>query len=172
MAADLVLLGRITKPHGIRGEIKVYPYSGLPENFLAYSRLVLRGGDGLLERSWNVEKARVQKRQVLLKLEGCDSRNEAETLVGREVWIQRADLPAIGEDEFYLHDLLGREVVARDGTVYGVVTGMLATGAHDIARVKQGGREYLVPLVPEFLVSVTEGRIVVDLPPGLLEING
>ncbi len=168
---DFVLLGKVTRAHGIRGEIKVYPYSGDPGNFKKYRTLYLSAGADTARRAFVCQGARIQGNQVLLRLEGCGDRDQAQRLVGREVWLRREDLPELDEDEFYLHELEGRLVVTNQGDEVGRVTGILATGAHDILVVRDGTREHLVPLVAEFLVRIEDDRVVLDLPPGLLEIN-
>ena len=81
------------------------------------------------------------------------------------------DLPEPGPDEFYLRELEGLQMVTDTGTVIGTITGILSTGAQDIVRVEDGDREYMIPLVPEFLVAITGDEVRVALPPGLLDIN-
>jgi 16S rRNA processing protein RimM len=168
---DLVLLGRITKPHGIRGEVKVYPYSGEPEEFVHYSAILLGSDGDLPPVAYRIERARVQKNIALLKLEGCDTRNDAEKLVRLQVFVHEDDLPELEENEFYLRDLEGKQVVTDTGQVLGRLTGILSNSGQDLARITDGKREYVIPLVPEFLVSIDEHEVRVSLPPGLLEIN-
>jgi len=170
-AGETVLLGRITKPHGIRGEVKVHPFSGRPENFLHY-REILLGPEKREQRiPYRIEKARVQGRQVLLQLSGCDDRNRAESLVGWQVWLRREDLPAPGEDEFYLLELEGKRVVTTGGDELGQVTGVMETAAHDILLITGRSREYLVPVQKGFIVRIGDDEVVLDVPPGLLDIN-
>jgi len=168
---DFVLLGKVTKPHGIRGEVKVYPFSGQPENFLHYREVffALREEDERIP--YALEKCRVQGNQVLLKLKGCSTRSEAEELVGRQVWLDSQDLPELEEDEYYWHDFVGKRVVTEDGTELGKVTGILETGAHDILAVTDQKNEYLIPVIDTFLVSYNDNEVVLKLPPGLLDIN-
>jgi len=170
-AGDLVLLGKVTKPHGIRGELKVYPYSGEPENFSQYSRVLLAAGSDSIPVEYTVKRARVQKNIALLQLEGCDTRNDAEAMVQALVYVHEDDLAAPDPDEFYLRDLEGRQMVTEQGQVIGRVSGILSNGGQDLARVTDGRHEYVIPLVPEFLVSIDENEVRVSLPPGLLEIN-
>ena len=170
---ELVLLGKVSKAHGIRGEIKVYPYSGDPEQFVrSYRRLYLSDDAKGVPTVYRVEKSRVQGGQVLLKLDGCTDRTTAETLKGYEVYAHADDLPELDEDEFYLHALQGKEVIDTSGTFLGTCSHFIDTGAHDLLVIKQAGEEYLIPTVSEFIVAVEENRVILDLPPGLLEING
>jgi len=169
--ADLVLLGKVTKPHGIRGEIKVYPFSGEPENFLQYSRILLAPDEHGVPQSYTVKRARVQKNTVLLQLEECLTRNQAEELVNFFLYVYEDELPKPEPGEFYLRDLEGKQVVTEQGETLGTVHGILQRGVQDIVRVTNGQKEYLIPLVPEFLVALDNNRVTVSLPPGLLDIN-
>ena len=170
-SGDLVLLGRITKPHGIRGEVKVYPYSGEPENLLHYSRVLIAADKDAEPAPRIVERARVQKNSVLLQLEHCRTRNDAEMLVQCQLYVHEDELPEPDQDEFYLRDLEGKQMVTEQGQAIGKVTGILMNTGQNLARVTAGKQEFLVPLIPEFLVAIDENEVTVSLPPGLLEIN-
>lgn len=170
-AGELVLLGRITKPHGIQGEVKVYPYSGRPENFLNYREILIGPEKSEKRISNRIDKARIQGTQVLLKLAGCKTRADAETMVGWQVWLRPQDLPELKSNEFYLRELEGKKVVTTDGQELGQVTGVLETAAHDILTITGANDEYLVPVQKGFIVRIGDEEVVLDVPPGLLEIN-
>jgi len=172
-AGELIVVGKVSKPHGIRGELKIYPYSGQPDFFAAsYRRLFLQCGSGQDPVEFTVERSRVQGKQVLVALRECRDRNMAETLAGCEVHVARDDLPPLEENEFYLHELVGKQLVDQDGRRLGVGKRIMATGAQDQLVVEQDGRRFLVPIVGDFIVAVEDDRVVLDLPPGLMEING
>jgi 16S rRNA processing protein RimM len=168
---DFVLLGKVTKPHGIRGEVKVYPYSGQPENFLNYREVFFALSEDDNWIPYTIEKSRVQGNQVLLKLKNCTTRSGAEELVGREIWLDRQDLPELEDDEYYWFDFVGKGVVTDDGNELGKVTGVLETGAHGILVVTDKNQEYLIPVINTFIVRVDDKEVVLKLPTGLLEIN-
>ncbi|GAB4338551.1 MAG: ribosome maturation factor RimM [Desulfobulbaceae bacterium] len=170
-ADELVLLGKVTKPHGIRGEVKMYPYSGRPENFLQYREVLLGTEQDPQRIPYGIEKARVQGKQVLLKLEGCETRAQADSLAGMQVWLRKSDLPELNEDEFYLLELEGKRVVTTGGRQLGRVAAVLETAAHDILSIRDGRREYLVPVREGLVVRLGEDEVVLDVPPGLLDIN-
>jgi 16S rRNA processing protein RimM len=170
-AGEFVFLGRVTKPHGIRGEVKVYLFSGQPDNFLKYKEILL-GPENSKERiPYRVDRARVQGKQVLVQLNGCATRTEAESLVGQQVWLRRQDFPDLESDEFYLWDLEGKKVVTVDGLELGQVTGVLQTAAHDILSITGKNQEYLIPVEKSFIVRIGDEEVVLDVPPGLLDIN-
>lgn len=168
---EFVELGKVAKPHGIRGEVKIYPYSGQPENFLEYKivYLALSGNSDLVP--FTIKKCRVQGKFALVTFAECTTRNRAEEIVGTELWLDKDELPNLDESEYYWLDLDGKTVVTDDGHELGVVTAIFDTGAHDVLNVSGKGREYLVPFHDSFIVRMDENVVVLSLPPGLLDIN-
>jgi len=163
-----LLVGKIVKPHGIKGELKVLPYSGEPADFGLFPTVFLVPG-GELE----VVSARLQGNAALLCLRGVEDRSGAEQLSGRELWTRREYFPALASDEFYWHEMVGSQVFTETGRELGTVTGLLSTGAHDVLAVRSRlGVEYLIPARREFLVETDAraGRVVIAPPPGLLEV--
>lgn len=172
--SDTVPVGEIVKPQGIRGEVKIYPFSGTPENFSLYGKILLvRPPDGL-PQPYELRSCRIHGHFAVATLLGVDDRTAAEALTGCTVLVERHALPATAAGEFYWHDLQGMMVVTAAGQHLGRVSSMLPTGAHDILVVTGTGREYLIPAINGFVVEIDAeaGRIVVDPPEGLLEING
>ncbi len=166
-----VELGKIVKAHGIKGEVKVLPFSGVPEDLLTMAEIELRhGGEG---RIFKLERIRPQGRLAIMRLTGVVGRDMAEELVGSEVWGDEESLPELGADEFYWHEVEGLEVKTIAGLRLGRVQSLLATGAHDVLIITDGSSEYLVPAINEIMVSLDKaaGVLVIDPPPGLLEIN-
>lgn len=171
-AGDTVAIGKVVSPHGLKGELKILPYSGDPSAFAIYKRLVLADTDGAVTEH-AVARCRSGKGQAIVQLAGITDRSGAEALVGSEVRLRRVDLPPLAEDEYYWHELVGMEVRTDSGRVVGAVASLFATKAHDVLVVRGGGREYLVPVKKELLLSQdNENRVLViaDLP-GLLELN-
>jgi len=166
-------VGEIGRPHGIKGEIKVYPYSGNPENFESYRKLIVQPPGEGTEKAYELLSCRIQGQVAVIKLAGVDTRSQAELLTGCRVLVERQEIPELDDDEFYWEDLQGMTVVTAQGRQLGTVSRLLATGAHDILVVVDRGREYLIPALDEFVVAIDAetGTITVDLPEGLLEIN-
>jgi 16S rRNA processing protein RimM len=166
-------VGKVGRPHGIKGEVKILPYSGDPGILPDYPELMMVSAGKQQLGIYKVTGGKVHGKAAIMRLEGIDSRGQAESLVGCEVWVEKALLPPLAEEEFYWQEMVGRRVVTTDGRELGEVTGFLATGAHDILVVTGGGREYLIPATPEFMVETEDetGAIVIQPVPGLLEIN-
>lgn len=168
---DRVLLGRINGLFGVRGWVKVYSYTVPAANILAYSRwYVGRSGDW---RSMRLVDGRVHGKGLVALLAPADGdepvadRDAAAELMGQEIAVARDDLPPLAEGEHYWADLLGLQVVNRDGDELGTVTGMMDTGVHGVL-VVDGEHERLIPFVPGEIVDEVDsgtGRIVVDWEP-------
>jgi len=168
---DYVLIGEITKVHGLHGELKLYPYSGQPENIRRYRRLALLGPNGIGPEFFPVTAIRVQGGTAIIRLEGIVDRRQAESCVGRAVLVAREDLPPLDGDEFYWREIEGRTVVCTDGRNLGTVSELFSNGAQDIMVVSDGREERLIPIVGDIVVAIREDAIIIDPPPGLLEIN-
>jgi len=170
---DLVMIGKIVKPHGIRGEVKVYSFSEQPENFKHYKKVVLQETAGSGPEIYTVAKSREQGKLAILKLEGVSTREAAEALKGSTVWIEKAYFPKLGPDEYYWHQLKGLVVLTESGRDLGKVSKLFSTPAHDIMVVTGGGREYLIPATKEIINKIDDrsGRVIITPPPGLLDAN-
>ena len=169
----LVMIGEISKPHGIRGEVKVYSFSGQPENFAYYNTIVLRRKSGEEAGTYKIVRTRVQGKVAILLLEGLNTRDAAEALQGCTVWLDPAELQKLEPDEYYWHQLKGLTVLTESGRELGAVVDLFSTPAHDIMVVKGEGREYLIPVKTEIVINIDEsgGKIYISPPAGLLDIN-
>jgi 16S rRNA processing protein RimM len=154
-------MGRIAAPYGVRGWVKVHPYTEYLDSLLDYP--VWRLGKSAAWRSYRVLQGRPHNRFLLVELEGVGDRDAAERLRGMEVAVARAELPEPDEGEYYWDDLIGLEVVTASGLSLGRVEGLLETGAHDVLRVV-AERERLIPFTAPIVLEVdpSAGRIRVD----------
>ena len=149
MAAEPVVLGRISGLFGVRGWVRVFSYTEPREAFLQYKGLLLgRNGDW---QSIKVAEGQRHGKSVILRLEGVDDRDQAAALIGTEIGVDREELPKPEDGHYYWSDLLGLTVVHRDGTELGTINEMLETGAHDVMVVK-GDTERLIPFVMNEIV--------------------
>jgi 16S rRNA processing protein RimM len=168
-----IAVGKVIKPHGIKGELKVYPFSGNPDDFRGYPLLTLVEPGLGLSRSYAVEQSRDLGKLVILQLAGLSGRNAAEELRGWEVRIALELLPVQGPGTFYWHELEGLPVISDDGRELGRITSFMATGAHDILVVTGRGGEYLIPVIVQCVAGLApDGKaLLITPPPGLLEMN-
>ncbi|MDD2463275.1 MAG: ribosome maturation factor RimM [Desulfobulbus sp.] len=169
---SFVLMGTVTRPHGLKGELKVRPFTAQPASFGQYTRLYLSESEHGPKVECTTRQARISSNQVILRLQECDTRDKAESLVGQLVWLATQDLPPLDADEFYLHTLIGQTIQTVGGQQLGRAENLLSAGEQDILVVRQGKQEYLIPVVQAFIHSIEAGVVTLDLPEGLLEING
>jgi 16S rRNA processing protein RimM len=136
MSADnFVLLGTISGAHGIRGEVKVRSFTSPPEAITGYA---LRDKTGT---PVSLKKRGIAKQQLICVIEGVTSRNDAEALKGKELGVPRSELPETADDEFYLEDLAGMDVITTDGKAYGIIKGLHNYGAGDIVEIRRDGAD-------------------------------
>ena len=154
-------MGRVSAPHGIKGWIKVQPFTHEIDGLLAYPEWWFsRDGEW---RHYRVAESAVHGALVLARLEGCTDREAAAALKGNEVAIPRRLLPENRPGEYYWSDLLGMEVLNRRGECLGRVAKVLETGANNVL-VLEGEKERLVPFVDSVILNVdlAGGRLSVD----------
>lgn len=166
-----VLLGTVIRPHGIKGELKVRPFTEQPKNIAQFSRLLLAVDENAEKQLYSSEQVRVSGALVILRLRECASRELAESLVGQGIWVASSDLPPANEGEFYLHTLLGKAVRTVDGHALGRADHLLAGSSQEILVVRQDKQEHLIPIVRAFIHSIDTDVVTLDLPEGLLDIN-
>lgn len=170
-ARQTVILGRLTRPHSIRGEIRVDYYADSP--LLLEKPLLLRAGEGV-PRPVTVASWRTWRDQLIIRLEGVADRSAAEMLRGQELLIDAAQLPEADPDEPYLHELLGLSVVlSATGESVGVLDDVLFPAGQELWSIQSpDGHEILFPAVPEFVdkIDIQAGHILITPPEGLFDL--
>jgi len=171
-SGDLVVIGEVTRPHGLRGEMRVTLHTDRPERFEGLAECVLwhEASDARTVR--RITGARRQGDAVLLSLAGCESVEAARGLVGRLVALPREEALPAPAGHVYPWQLVGCRVVTDDGRAVGEVSGIEPSPAHDLWVVRGAGREHLIPAVAEIVVEVDVNarRVVIRPPEGLLEL--
>ena len=161
-----IIVGKITAPFGIRGEVKLTTLTDFPDRFDVGRDVTLRIGEREQKR-FRVEKNRPYKGGLVLKLQGVNTRNDAEELRGVEAVIREEELAELGENEYYAFDIIGLNVVTDDGRELGEVTEILQGGANDVY-VTSGG--ICIPALKDVVaqIDIPSGTITVHPVPGLL----
>jgi 16S rRNA processing protein RimM len=168
---DTVVVGRIGRPHGVRGEVTVEVRTDDPDLRFAPGSVLLtdpagRGPLTIAGRRWHREV-------LLLTLDGVASREAAEALRNTELLVPVADLPPLEDPEdFYDHQLIGLTARLTDGAVLGSVVAVQHEGATQLVIERTDGDEVLIPFVTAIVptVDLAAGHLVVDPPEGLLEL--
>ena len=165
---DLLKVGVITTTHGVRGEVKVFPTTD-PERFLDLEYVILDAGREM--KKLEIRNVKFFKNLVILKFDGIDNINDIEMYKGRDLWVPREEAQELDEDEYYIGDLIGMEVVLEDNTHFGTLKDVMETGANDvyiIDSLEHG--EVLIPAIRECILDVDtdEERMTIHLMEGLV----
>lgn len=168
---ELVTVGQVTAPHGVRGEVRVLPLTDFPQRFRGVKRLFVRRPNEAAPEERAVQWARLHKQFVLIKFEDVEDRDGAESLRRALVQVAPEDVHPLPDGEYYVFDIVGMQVFDESGRSLGVVRDVLFTGANDVYAVDPGdGRpELLLPAIKDVVrrIDVEKRRMDVRLLPGL-----
>ena len=177
---DLIELGRLAGPWGVKGWSKVVPYSQDADVLMQASQWYLRPPEGRFGRGFTaftgavsveVEQCKPHGDGLVALIEGIRDRDLVASIKGASVWVPRRHFPPPADGEYYWVDLLGLEVVNREGVGFGRVVDLMSTGPHSVLVLKQteAGEdvERLIPFVPAYVdeVDLAQGRVRVDWQP-------
>ena len=168
---ELIEIGKVLGAHGIRGQLRVMPYSGDASSITSHRSLLFRLPDGKCE-THEISAAAEHKKRVLVTLKGHDDINRVLPLVGSEICIERGQLPALPEGEYYWCDLLGLAVENDRGEALGELVDIMPTGSNDVYVVRSESGEYLIPATEDVVreIDLEKHRMVVTPLDGLLEL--
>ena len=161
--AQRICVAQIGAPHGVRGEVKLWPYTADPQSVRDYGPLESEDG----ARRFEIETLRAAKDHLVVRLKGVNDRDAAERLTNTKLFVPRERLPATeADDEFYHADLVGLAVVDGGGNELGIVAALHNFGAGDLVEVKpvQGNSTVLLPFTEASVpvVDIAGRRVVVD----------
>ena len=163
-----LVIGKILRAHGVRGEVRVLLHTDLPERFTWLKEVYVGEHDPTLIA---VEGVRFHKEFVLVKLAGYDFRDQIDAIKGELLLVPREDAIPLAEDEYFLFQLVGLDVYADDGEHLGQLQDVIETGANNVFVVQRdGAKDILLPDTEEVVVDIDfdNGRLTVHLLPGLL----
>jgi 16S rRNA processing protein RimM len=173
--SEFVVIARVRRAHGTRGEITVEPLSDFPERLNSLKEVLIKEDDRKPLRV-GIESIRWKGGLALVKLAGVDDRTRAGEYAGSLLGLTRADIPPAGAEEYYFFDLVGCKVVDGSGEEVGVVDEVLRMPANDVlvvraARDPEAGKEMLIPAVKQVVkkVDLDAGTITIEPIPGLLD---
>ena len=165
---NLIEVGKIINTHGLRGEVKVMPWTDTPDVFEDLEQVFIRTKKE--EKKLTIRQIKYQKNNLIIKFAELERIEEAELLKNNILWADRDDLGELPEGVYYITDLIGLDVVDESGTKLGSLTDVLQTGANDVYVVKrEGARDLLLPVIDEVVLSVNleEKKVTVRLMEGL-----
>lgn len=160
---ELVLIGKVSATHGIRGQLKVHSFSGDSETFAVLKEVLIQES-GKTGEWFDIGNVSAHGKKILLSLTRFNNINDVLHLVGRDILVRREQLPELDEDEYFWCDLLGLSVRTEQGELLGRLVDIIATGSNDVYVVQSGEREYLIPAIEDVVVDI-------DLDAGVMTIS-
>ena len=159
---DLLQVGVITRPHGVHGEVKVFPMTDDVRRFKKLKKTLLDTGKGHIELE--CESAKFFKQFVILKFKDHDTVESVAKYAQKGIFVTRADAVKPGKDEYFIADLIGMRVSDGALGIGGVITNVIETGANDVYEIDlDDGRHLLLPAIKECVLNV-------DVPGNMMEI--
>lgn len=168
---ETLRVGVITSPHGVRGEVKVYPTTDDNNRYKKLAEVILDLGKE--QRVLKIEHVKFFKNMVILKFEGLDNISDIEPFRGKDLLIRRDQAVKLSPDENFITDLIGLTVRTDEGTVLGTMTDVIQTGANDVYCVRTAeGKEILLPAIKDCIrnVDLEKQEMLVHVLDGLLDL--
>jgi len=153
MEKNLFPIGRVVKPHGVKGKMKVKYFGDDLHRFFSYHEIFIEDEKGRPE-SYEILEASPHPPRLILRLKGIEKIEEAEPLIGKTILVEKEALPELEEGEYYWIDLVGIEVETREGKKIGKVREIFSTGAHDVYVVEGKRGEIFLPAIEDVIQSI------------------
>ncbi len=166
----MFVVGKILKPHGIKGSVKAEIITSFPEHFLDLEKVFIEQKNQ--KQAYSIEEVRLSNRFVFIKFVEVNSIEEALELRGSYLYIPEEDLIPLGEDEYYIHELLGMKVFDEHGVLLGTIADVWTFSANDVYVLKTvQGEEKLIPAVKSVVKSVNRQQriMVIHVMEGMLD---
>jgi 16S rRNA processing protein RimM len=162
---DWIPVGRLTRTHGLKGELKFFPTDK--------EDLALQGDQQILLGvvKFKIKSVRGAKSPFIVKFEGIDSIEAAQSFAGQEVLVAREDFESLPEGEYYRFEIEGLKVFDDTGKYYGVIKDIIETGSNDVYVVRENDKEWLVPMIDSVVQSIDleQGKLIFHCVEGLFE---
>jgi len=162
---DWIPVGRVTRTHGLKGELKFFPAD--QDDLVVQNHQQIRLG----ETTFKIKSVRGVKSPFIVKFEGVDSIEAAQSLSGQEVLVAKEDFESLPEGEYYRFEIEGLKAFDDTGKYYGVIEEIIATGSNDVYVVRGDGKEWLVPMIDSVVqnIDLEEGKLIFHCVEGLFE---
>jgi 16S rRNA processing protein RimM len=162
MEKNLFPIGRVVKPHGVKGKMKVEYYGDDLHRFFSYREILIEKETNRLE-SYEILEVVIQSPRLILRLKGIERIEEIEPLIGKEIFIKREALPELEVGEYYWADLLDMEVETQEGKKLGKVKEIFPTRAHDVYIVEGKSGEIFLPAIEGVIQSINVKKRVMKV---------
>jgi len=160
---QFLAIGKVLRPQGVRGELRLEVYTGSPAHLKEVETVYV----GDKQRPYPLESSRLHQKILLIKLKGCDDRQQADEFRGQVIAIARADAAPLRPGQYYHHQIIGLSVISDEGEQLGTITEIIETGANDVYVVKNGDDELLLPATSSVILKSGPPQVIVHLLDGL-----
>ena len=162
---DWIPVGRVTRTHGLKGELKFFPTDQEDLAVQSHQHILLG------EATFKIKSIRGAKSPFIIKFEGVNSIEAAQSLAGQEVLVAREDFESLPEGEYYRFEIEGLKVFDDTGKYYGVIEDIIETGSNDVYVVRENDKEWLVPMIDSVVQSIDleQGKLIFHCVEGLFE---
>ena len=162
---DWISVGKVTRTHGLKGELKFFPTDR--------DEIVIKQGQRIQfrENQSKIESVRGVKSPFIVKFDGINSIEAAKNLAGQEVLVAREDFEILPEGEYYRFEIEGLKAYDSTGRYYGVVEEVIATGSNDVYVVRDESKEWLIPMIDSVVkaIDLEQGKLIFHCVEGLFE---
>ncbi len=165
----MLLIGKIIGTRGLKGEVKIYPYTNSPEDFARIDKVYLEESEN---KCLKIKKQKMHKNLIIALFEGIDHINKAEELKNTELFLDETEEQNfLADDSYFYKDIIGIDVISLDDEHLGNIKSVNTSTKQDIFVVERNGNEWLLPNVERFVkvVDLDNHKIIVDLIEGLID---
>jgi 16S rRNA processing protein RimM len=168
----LLLIGKVIKPHGFKGLLRVWSYARTIDSFL-HSGTVFFKQDNQEPVELPVLDVKPHKNIFLMRVEGIDTFEKADNLRGADILLEKDHLTRNSDDEYYWFELINLKVYLDTGKYLGIIKEIIPTGSNDVYVVKQNDSEFLIPAIYEVVkkIDLDKGEMIISAMDGLLDLN-
>jgi len=166
---EFIIIGKVVSTQGNKGEVNVLPLTDSIERFNNLATVFLRSENNQI--ILNIEKIRIQKGMVILKVKDIENIEEAKTIVGSFLEVERKNAVKLAKDTYFIFEIIGLEVYTEDNVFLGKVEDVISTGSNDVYIVKEKNKEELfIPAIHEVIknVNLEKKRITINMVDGLI----
>lgn len=166
----MILIGRIVGTHGIKGYVKLEPFTDFLDRFNKNKKIKIKLNDKFFELL--IEDFFIHKNLICLKLESIDTYEKAKSLQGSEIVIDEKDLKKLDKDEYYIHDLIGLKVINTKNDVIGKISDVIKLVSNDVYEIElNSGTKILYPALKEYIeeINIKDRFIRIKNYSGLIE---
>jgi 16S rRNA processing protein RimM len=169
-AEDCFQLGYVTKPHGLKGEVSIFLDTDVPEYYQEMESVFVQIENKLVP--FFIDTIEIRKDRAIVKFEGVDSLEEAESMRGMGLYLPADQLPTLDDKSFYYHEIEGFTAQDVHHGEIGVINTVYSSGPQDLFSILFNSKEILVPVHDDILVRINrdEKKVVLSLPEGLLDL--